>query len=245
MSTHSENTAGTNDAGCDGEVWTGEMGADRGAQDLLALFVLDDIPNETVNTLLRENAARIKGDLTLWLADNYDTLPDYKRRSTLGTSFPIDTDWRSPFIGKTVPDAITFIRNAPKPPKPLSKRFCAVVTRKCLENELVLICKSLEDEIESDSDEDDSGNDIAINDEGSPILSSDRFMMQAEGGKGIRFSDGTERTEKQALQELGDDYDGIQVIPTPDDEVGMFHYGFERIEWKERYIAWREDQALL
>lgn len=46
MSTHSENTAGTDDAGCDGEVWTAEMGADRGAQDLLALFVLDDIPNE-------------------------------------------------------------------------------------------------------------------------------------------------------------------------------------------------------
>lgn len=76
-------------------------------------------------------------------------------------------------------------------------------------------------------------------------MSSDGFMMQAEGGKGIWYSDGTERTEKQALHELGDDYDGIQVTPTPGDEVGMFHYGFERIEWRERYIAWREGQTLL
>lgn len=206
-----------------------------------------------MNTLLRENAERIKGDLTLWLADSYDSLPDYRGRSTLGTSFPVDADWHSPFIGKTVPDAITFIKNAPKPPKPLSKRFCAVVTKEYLEEGLILICKSLEDEIESDSDEDDNDNDFANlqtsedeeDDEGSPSMRSDGFMMQAEGGNGIRFSDGTERTEKQALRELGNDYDGIQVIPTPDDEVGMFHYGFERIEWRERYIAWREEQALL
>lgn len=46
MSTHSEHTTGTDDPACGGEVWTGEMGADRGAQDLMALFVLDDIPNE-------------------------------------------------------------------------------------------------------------------------------------------------------------------------------------------------------
>jgi len=49
-----------------------------------------------------------------------------------------------PFIGKTVQDAVHFIRNAPKPPKPLNKRFCAVVTRDALKKGGVLICKSLD-----------------------------------------------------------------------------------------------------
>lgn len=61
--------------------------------------------------------------------------------------------------------------------------------------------------------------------------------MQAEGVKGIRFSNGKQALRELDNDELNNDYDGVQVRPTPDNEVDMFHYGSERLEWKERYIA--------
>jgi hypothetical protein len=79
------------------------------------------------------------------LADTYDTLPDYARGfSPGGTTAPIDANWRSPFIGKTVPDVVKFIRDTPRPPKTLNTRFCAVVTRVGLKGIRALICKSLD-----------------------------------------------------------------------------------------------------
>lgn len=87
--------------------------------------------------------------------DEYGTLPDYRGSAESGTETPIDPDWRSPFIGKTIPDVVAFMRNTPKPPKPLSKRYCAVLTNDSLDEETVLICRSLEGDsgIERDLDE--------------------------------------------------------------------------------------------
>lgn len=95
---------------------------------------------------MKANEEDCDGAQYLWLADTYAHLPDYHSgASAEGTATPIDAAWQSPFIGKTVHDALAFIRNAPKPPKPLCKVFCAVLQKDPFEqrNEL-LICREVE-----------------------------------------------------------------------------------------------------
>lgn len=82
----------------------------------------------------------------LWLADTYDTIPDYDpaNPSAEGTAGAIETSWRSPFIGVSLEVIAAFVRAAPKPPKPLCKDFFAVL-RKAQDSgmEQVLICHAL------------------------------------------------------------------------------------------------------
>jgi hypothetical protein len=182
-----------------------------------------------------------------------------------GTKAPIDPNWRSPFIGKTVRDAVDFMRNAPKPPKPLNKRFCAVVTKDLFRQHRALICKSLdfeseqerlEDEEEgeefhydSDSEEDESHDD---DDEWSlhrtlEELGGDLEAYVAQPSSDPRIVEAvTSRiTTKQILQELGNDYENVQVIPTPRNEVDLFNRGFHRYRWAARYRAWRQGGYLI
>lgn len=71
----------------------------------------------------------------LWLADTYDSLPDYDPAdpSAQGTDSSVDKDWRSPFIGSSVEEVAAFIQAAPKPPKPLYKQFFAVLQKEMYE----------------------------------------------------------------------------------------------------------------
>lgn len=45
---------------------------------------------QTLNTILENNAKLVDGDITLWLADAYDTIPDYHGSAQPGTDTPID-----------------------------------------------------------------------------------------------------------------------------------------------------------
>lgn len=82
--------------------------------------------NEVLHLSREEHGASL-----LWLADTYDTLPDYDpdNPGAEGTLAPVDPNWRSPFVGSSVEEVTAFIRAAPKPPKPLCKRFFAVLKR--------------------------------------------------------------------------------------------------------------------
>jgi hypothetical protein len=194
------------------------------------------------------------------LADTYDTLPDYTGLSPYGTKEPIDPNWRSPFIGKTVRDAVDFMRNTHKPPKPLNKRFCAVVTKDSLRKHQVLICKSLDFESEqerleddeygeefhydTDSEEDKSHED---DDEWQPHRTLEElggdveaYVAQPSSDPRIVAAVTCRITTKQMLQELGNDYENVQVIPTPTNEVDLFNKGFHRYRWAARYRAWRQ-----
>jgi hypothetical protein len=52
-------------------------------------------------------------------------------------------DWRSPFIGQTVEDAVAWVRAIPKPGKEVTRTFCAVLQRGVFEESgNVLICKT-------------------------------------------------------------------------------------------------------
>lgn len=85
----------------------------------------------------------------MWLADTYDSLHDYDGATHEGTDIPVDPSWHSPFIGKSAADAVEFIRNAPKPPKPLCKSYYALLKKDIHEEHgYLLICKAIDGESE-------------------------------------------------------------------------------------------------
>lgn len=232
-------------------------------RDLIALFVLDDIPNEvylflhsfmtwhlthifqTLNILLDENSDNISGSYIIWLADTYDSLPNYSRRIPPGTFTPVDADWRSPFIGKTVTDVVAFMRGAPKPPKVLNKRFCAVLTKESLGDRCALICKSLEDdsdiESESDDEEDNEDCDELIADQQVQPGTIEADFLQRGIEIEYREFPARGRDTKQVIKEMGNDFENVQVIPITVGKIAEFQYIFERQRWRQFYLEWRED----
>ena len=93
-----------------------------------------------INEVLRLNTERM-GEPYLWLADTYDSIPDYNPEDpgTQGTLGPIDSNWRSPFVGSTVAKVAAFVHATPRPPKPLSKRFFAVLQKERYEQSKQLL----------------------------------------------------------------------------------------------------------
>jgi hypothetical protein len=77
------------------------------------------------------------------LADSYDTLPDYRPNHEIrGNRSPVDSNWQSPFVGKTIAEAANFVRNAPKPPKPLCTELFAVLQKDRFQrNGKLLFCR--------------------------------------------------------------------------------------------------------
>ncbi|GAB7322014.1 hypothetical protein MBLNU13_g03068t1 [Cladosporium sp. NU13] len=96
---------------------------------VMALFVLDEMPKATLNKILDDNL-ELSGEAHLWLADSYNNLPNYRPNYKVhGNKSPVDSDWQSPFVGKSIAEAANFVRNIPNPPKPLCKEMFAVLQR--------------------------------------------------------------------------------------------------------------------
>ena len=76
------------------------------------------------------------------MADTYNTMPDaIPGWCVHGTETPISDDWRSPFIGQTLRQVAKFIRDAPNPPKPIDKQYCAVLRKEDYDCDRIMICK--------------------------------------------------------------------------------------------------------
>jgi hypothetical protein len=91
--------------------------------------------SQTLTEILRANT-EATDEPYLWLADKYDTVPDYDPDNpATGTSGPVDSHWRSPFIGCSVEEIATFIQAAPKPRKTLCKRFFAALQKEQYEQD--------------------------------------------------------------------------------------------------------------
>lgn len=90
----------------------------------------------------------------LWLADAYNTLPDWDPNDpSEGTRSPLNENWRSPFIGSSVESVAAFIQAAGKPPKPLCKQFFAVLQNEQFERDKqLLIYKIIDDTDGADSE---------------------------------------------------------------------------------------------
>ncbi|KAF2170363.1 hypothetical protein M409DRAFT_19183 [Zasmidium cellare ATCC 36951] len=109
--------------------------------DVYALFILEDnIPQSMINEVLSTNAASNDGEHYLWPADTYSTLPRLRHWPHPETVRPpIDPNWRSLFIGKTLQQPARFVRNAPKP---LCRTFFAVLERERYERDgCIRVCK--------------------------------------------------------------------------------------------------------
>jgi hypothetical protein len=90
---------------------------------------------QTFNDILRANL-EVTDEPYLWLADTYDTLPDYDPSNPPeGTLSTVDGTWRSPFIGSSLQDVVAFIEAARKPPKPLCKSYFAILEKKRYEQD--------------------------------------------------------------------------------------------------------------
>lgn len=101
-----------------------------------------------INEVIQKNAQEHGGVNLLWLADSYSTLPAVnEEQRTEATRAPIDSAWRSPFLGKSLQDAKTFVKEAPKP---LCRTFFAVLDKQRYEdNDEIRLCKIVDDEVQS------------------------------------------------------------------------------------------------
>ncbi|GIZ46692.1 hypothetical protein CKM354_000980900 [Cercospora kikuchii] len=114
--------------------------------DVYGVFVLEDMPVADIENVFRSQEDY--GNERLWLADDYNNLPDFYFHlpSHPHTKLPLDPNWQSPFRGKTVADVAEFLRSVPKPRKPLCKTYFAVLDKTLYrEQGHILVCKVLED----------------------------------------------------------------------------------------------------
>lgn len=154
------------------------------------------------------------------MADAYSNLPNYRPNYKIdGTASPISKDWRSPFVGKSIEDAANFIRNAPKPPKPLCKRFFAVLQKdKSDQSPSLLICKIVPENDDSDLDSDMSEETLQSYAENK---AEDRARIRDAGNSIVCKSDIDEGEFEVQMQQVPIDY------------AGMFFAGGNRYEWEE------------
>lgn len=72
----------------------------------------------------------------------------------MATRPPIDPQWSSPFLGKSIQDAADFVRNAPKP---LCRLYFAVLEKdRYLNHDEVRVCKIVGDQVQTFSYDADS-----------------------------------------------------------------------------------------
>lgn len=91
--------------------------------------VQTNMQHQTINKILEENEDEADVQY-IWLADTYNTLPDSNPPYNVhGTQTPVSDSWRSPSIGKCPQQVAKFVRDAPSPPKPIDKEYCAVLRK--------------------------------------------------------------------------------------------------------------------
>lgn len=159
---------------------------------------------------------------------------------------------------ENIPEAVNFMRNVPKPPKPLNTRFCAVMQKASLNEGCIFICKPLEGEdrsgnqptdIEESEPEETLGSESEVegpeNDLDTIFRKRKRLRRNAERRK-ARAERSLNKTEKQPKCPIKpkheNDFENVQLIPTSNNKISMFCDGVEHERWPEYFWRWREDQ---
>jgi hypothetical protein len=132
-----------------------------------------------------------------------------------GIAAPIDPGWQSPFIGQSIADAANFIRNAPKPPKPLCRRFFAVLQKDRFEQTgKLLICKILPEGGEDDMTENEESGAEEFRKAGRSLMCREASDEQLhEGSSNVEFQ--------------------VQMIEMAHQHAGLFFSAFDRDTWWE------------
>lgn len=139
----------------------------------------------------------------------------------LGTVGPINKGWRSQFAGSSIEEAANFIRDAPKPPKPLCKLFFAVLQKDSYERSFsALICKIVpeDDDTDWECDSDDSEEELIARAEQKADLAN-RFKA---AGKSMICKTSTSDSEFE-----------VQLLRVEANQIGAFFVGGNRFTWKE------------
>jgi hypothetical protein len=150
------------------------------------------------------------------LADSYTSLPDYRPNyKVCGTRSPVEADWQSPFVGKSIADVANEVRNVPKPPKPMCTLYFAVLQKDLYERTgKLLFCKILPEGGEVDRTTNE-------------IYGAEMYRKQ---GRSLMC----EITSGESQDESGDkgefEVQWIEVLPK---NVGVFYSVFERHTWWE------------
>ena len=156
----------------------------------------------------------------------------------------IDDAWRSLFVGKSIADAANFVRNAPKPQKPLSRRFFAVLQKEFYEQSGMSLVGRIspghvEVEIEGDCNKED-GVESFKHTGRSPmckVVSDEKQRSVADDGIShttsamgeinvIAQNDGV-----ASFEDFGESELKVEMIGYKADEPGIFFSGFERFFW--------------
>lgn len=176
-----------------------------------------------MNEILRTNSEETE-EPYLWLADSYDTLPNYNPAdpAAKGTQ-SVRENWRSPFIGSSVEEVAAFIQATPKPPKPLCKQFFAVLQKKQYEqSRQLLIYHALEKANDGASKSELQSVPCPVHLVGVFFSSYDRYYWDqavAEQalyyGEGAKWSDDDTRNQLMALVVLDNFPTAVCGTPTP------------------------------
>lgn len=146
-------------------------------------------------------------------------MPDYRPNYRIdGIDGPVNPSWRSPFVGKSIEDAANFVRDAPKPPKPLCKRFFAVLQKDNFDHSItLLICKIVPDH--------DSDLESEMSEEGRNAYAGVKEEMTSrirDAGNSIICNSATDDSEFE-----------VQIQEFPIDYAGMFFAEGNRHEWEQ------------
>ena len=78
----------------------------------------------------------------MWLVDSYENLPNYTGKLIRGHT-EVDSDWRSPWLGKSLDDLGEFVKNIDVTTKAIRRNYFAVLQKGSDEQDYkVLICKT-------------------------------------------------------------------------------------------------------
>ena len=159
----------------------------------------------------------------------------------MGTMAPIDDAWRSPFVGKSIADAANFVRSAPKPQKPLSRRFFAVLQKEFYEQTgMALICRispgDVEDAIEGDYNKEE-GVESFKHAGRSLMCKAVSGRPAADGGvsqvtaamSNVNVTPQDDRVANSGGQDGGEFK--VEMIGYKADSLGLFFTDFDRFYW--------------
>jgi hypothetical protein len=132
----------------------------------------------------------------------------------------MDEGWKSPFAGKSIEDAANFIRNTPKPPKPLCKTYFAVMEEELYEEHRLLeVCKIIPKGGEVDPSWNDGNGTRCFREAGRSL------MCKITSDKNQKDGDGEGEMKDEGEFE-------VQWIEMPAKEIeSVFFIGFERWNW--------------
>lgn len=144
-------------------VWNFPLEDIERSYDMMAVFVIEDVPNEVRRSIIyyhkpfthsdsRKAVARFLdanskhlGFPCLWLVDTYENLPAFTGKSIDGQT-EVDSSWRSPFVGKSLDEVARFVVNIDRATKAIDRSYFAVLRKpNPAEGESdynVLVCKT-------------------------------------------------------------------------------------------------------